>query len=134
MKVIVDTVIWSLALRRQVVNSGYRNLLRDLIADGRVLLLGAIRQEVLSGVRHKEQFEHLQRSLRAFPDVSLSIRDYELAAEYFNLCKNQGIQGANTDFLICATAVNHKCEIWTTDKDFGHFARVLPINLHRSLK
>ncbi|WP_278047051.1 hypothetical protein [Planktothrix agardhii] len=35
-------------------------VLRDLIADGRVVLLGAIRQEVLSGVRYKEQFSRLQ--------------------------------------------------------------------------
>jgi hypothetical protein len=56
-----------------------------LIADGRVVLLGAIRQEVLSGVRYKEQFARLQEYLRAFPDLELTTEDFELAAEFFNL-------------------------------------------------
>lgn len=58
MNVIVDTSVWSLALRRNTPNDAIAivNVLRDLIADGRVVLLGAIRQEVLSGVRYTEQF------------------------------------------------------------------------------
>lgn len=102
MKVIVDTVIWSLAFRRNTVEPTYRDLLTDLISDGRVVLLGVVRQEVLSGIRHTEQFERLKQALRAFPNQVLDTEDYELAAEYFNLCRQQGIQGANTDFLICA--------------------------------
>lgn len=131
MKVIVDTVIWSLAFRRQTAASEYRDILRDLIADGRALLLGAVRQEVLSGIRHAEQFERLRDSLRAFPDVPLAAHDYELAAEYYNLCRSRGVQGANTDFLICSVAANHTCEILTTDKDFDAFAKVLPITLYK---
>jgi predicted nucleic acid-binding protein len=46
----------------------------------------------------------LRNNLRAFPNLPLDVEDYELAAEYFNICRRNGIQGANTDFLICATA------------------------------
>ncbi|MGF1603582.1 MAG: PIN domain-containing protein [Thermosynechococcaceae cyanobacterium] len=127
MKVIVDTVIWSLVFRRQAAESTCRDLLADLISDGRVVLLGAVRQEVLSGIRHAEQFERLKQALRAFPDQALDIEDYELAAKYFSLCRSKGIQGANTDFLICAASVRRKYEILTTDRDFTHFATVLPI-------
>lgn len=130
MKVIVDTSIWSLAFRRQTAQSDYRSLLTDLIADGRAVLLASVRQEVLSGIRHEEQFERLRLSLRAFPNMAVEVGDYELAARYYNLCRAKGIQGANTDFLICAAAVNHKCEILTTDKDFDHFSKLLPITLH----
>ena len=42
----------------------------------------------------------------------------------------QGIQGSNTDFLICAVAVRHARAIFTTDKDFAGYARALPIRLH----
>lgn len=87
---------------------------------------------MLSGVRHSEQDERLKHALRAFPNLALDIRDFELAAEYFSLCRSQGIQGSNTDFLICSTAVNNGCEILTTDKDFELFANVLPIALHKS--
>ncbi|MGH8551177.1 MAG: hypothetical protein ACRERU_21735 [Methylococcales bacterium] len=66
MKVVVDTSAWSLALRRKESSSNRLiALFRDLIADGRVALLGSVRQEVLSGLRHAEQFERLRNYLRA---------------------------------------------------------------------
>lgn len=133
MKVIVDTSVWSLAFRRSQLqnnsNNSIANKLRDLIADGRVVLLGAIRQEILSGIKHQEQYEKLKDRLRAFPNLILDVEDYELAAEYFNLCRRNGIQGANTDFLICATANRRNYEIFTTDKDFANFSQYLPIVL-----
>jgi predicted nucleic acid-binding protein len=130
MRVIVDTSVWSLALRRQPkTNDSTVNKLRDLIADGRVILLGAVRQEILSGIKHQEQFEKLKDYLRAFPNLSLNAEDYELAADYFNICRRHGIQGANTDFLICATANRRNYEIFTTDKDFIGFCEYLPIVL-----
>ena len=130
MKVIVDTSVWSLALRKQKQqNDSIANRLRDLIADGRVVLLGAVRQEILSGIKHQEQFEKLRDRLRAFPNLILDAEDYELAAEYFNVCRRNGIQGANTDFLICASANRRNYEIFTTDKDFINFSQYLPIVL-----
>ena len=130
MKVIVDTSVWSLALRRQKQqNNSVVNKLRDLIADGRVVLLGSVRQEVLSGIKHQEQYEKLRDRLRAFPNLTLDAEDYELAADYFNVCRRNGIQGANTDFLICATANRKSYEIFTTDKDFINFNQYLPVVL-----
>ena len=131
MKVIVDASVWSLAFRRkETPETVYRKQLGDLISDGRAILLGSVRQEVLSGIRHAEQFERLQLALRAFPDLALETQDFELAAEYFNLCRANGIQGANTDFLICAAAVRRNYEILTTDRDFVLFAQSLPISLY----
>jgi predicted nucleic acid-binding protein len=130
MKTIVDTSVWSLALRRnQAHESQSVIVLRDLITDGRVVLLGAVRQEILSGIRHLEQFSRLKEYLRAFPNLELTIADYELASEFYNICRNQGIQGANTDFLICAAAVQKNYAILTTDQDFENFKRYLPIQL-----
>ena len=72
MKVIVDTCIWSLALRKQQQpSSRLTSILRDLIVDGRVVILGAIRPEILSGIKHQQQYEKLRDNLRAFPDLSL---------------------------------------------------------------
>ncbi len=131
MSVIVDTSIWSLALRRNTPNDGTSiiNVLRNLIADGRVVLLGAIRQEVLSGIRYPEQFVKLRDYLRAFPDLEITTNDYELAAEFFNTCRRNGIQGSNTDFLICAVAHNRGYSIFTTDKDFENFQSYIPVLL-----
>lgn len=75
MKVIVDTSVWSLALRRNNQNNNHSAviLFRDLISDGRVILLGAVRQEILSGIRHVEQHTKLKNNLRAFPNLELEI-------------------------------------------------------------
>ena len=131
MNVVVDTSVWSLALRRNTPNDAIAivNILRDLIVDGRVVLLGAIRQEVLSGIRYLEQFMRLRDYLRAFPDLELTAEDYELAAEFFNTCRSNGVQGSNTDFLLCAVAHRRGYSILTTDKDFESFRLHIPVLL-----
>ena len=132
MKVLVDTSVWSLALRhkRAAENDRIRSALATLVEDGRVAIIGAIRQELLSGIREQAQFERLRDHLRAFPDMVVTTEDYEEAAAYFNRCREKGVQGSNTDFLICAAAVRNGFSIFTTDDDFPFFAKVLPIALH----
>lgn len=129
--IVVDTSVWSLALRRNTRSQAMPvvSQLRDLIMDGRVVLLGAVRQEVLSGIRHTEQFTRLRDYLRAFPDLELTTEDYELAAEFYNTCRIHGIQGANTDFLLCAVAHRRDYTILTTDKDFESFQAYIPVTL-----
>jgi hypothetical protein len=92
--------------------------------------MGPIRQELLSGVRTAAGFERLRDHLEPFPDLSLLTRDFEDAARFFNICRGRGVQGSNTDFLICAVAHRHELPIYTTDRDFERFAAVLPIRLH----
>jgi len=131
MNIIVDTSVWSLALRRQrSAPSVEAGELAELVREGRATMLGPVRQELLSGVRTDQQFESLRDHLRAFPDVPLEAEDYEEAASFFNRCRAKGIQGSNTDYLICAAAARRRFGILTTDTDFRHFARVLPIELH----
>ncbi|MBD1825845.1 PIN domain-containing protein [Cyanobacteria bacterium FACHB-DQ100] len=129
MSVIVDTSVWSLALRRNAPDSEIVDRLRTLITEDEVSILGAIRQEILSGLRTIEQFRRLRDYLRAFPDVMVLRDDYETAAEFFNTCRRNGIQGSNTDFLICAVAYRRNDSIFTTDQDFRTFQTCLPIVL-----
>ncbi|HZD10624.1 MAG TPA: PIN domain-containing protein [Candidatus Binatia bacterium] len=131
MTVLVDTSVWSLALRRKTESDLLEvRELQALIDELRVQLIGPIRQELLSGIPNQNQFERLRERLRAFPDLQLSTADYERAAEFFNVCRGQGIQGSNTDFLICAVAAQHGYAILTTDKDFQLYQRHLPFQLH----
>lgn len=134
MNVIVDTCVWSVALRRNTPSDKIPivNRLRDLITNGQVVLLGAIRQEALSGIRYKEQFTRLRDYLRAFPDLEITTEEYELAAEFFNTCRYNGIQGSNTDFLICAVAHYRSYSIFTTDQDFENMRSYIPVDLYLS--
>ncbi len=132
MKVLVDTCVWSLALRRGSPNDGaYYTELVALIEASRIAMIGAIRQELLSGIRQTAQFIKVRDKLRYFPDTVLTESDYELAAENYNSCKQKGIQGSNTDFLICAVAMRCNLTILTFDQDFEHFADILPIRLQK---
>ena len=136
MKVLVDTSVWSLALRRpknvafnaeqQVIVTA----LADLMRDGRAVMMGAIRQELLSGIKTQAGFDALKSTLTAFDDVVLSMQDYEKAAEVFNTCRANGVQGSNTDFLICAVSINHQLPIFSVDNDFQMYRQWLPVQLY----
>lgn len=133
MIVLVDTSIWSLALRKKSLTTReehYVSELRELIAELRVAMIGQIRQELLSGISDPAKFTMLRDKLQAFDDVSPSRQDYETAAEYSNECRRRGIQGSHTDFLICAVSVARKMSIFTTDKDYLNYAVVLPVRQH----
>jgi predicted nucleic acid-binding protein len=131
MRVLVDTSVWSLALRRSRVSPHpAAEELRHLIDEGRVAIVGPIRQELLSGVSTPAAFGQLRQHLQAFPDEILETADFERAAEHFNTCRSRGVQGSNTDFLLCAAAERRGFPILTTDADFTRFARILPIALH----
>ncbi len=130
MRVVVDTSVWSLAFRRRVpIESAYVELLKDLIQDGRVALLGAVRQELLSGIRHAQQFERLRLQLRAFPEAALEMEDHEVAAEHYNTCMTAGVHGSTVDYLICAYATRRNFHILSTDPDFQHYSKHISISL-----
>lgn len=132
MNVLVDTSIWSLALRRSKIVVNVEMIeLRRLIDDFEAAIIGPIRQELLSGIRDIKQFVFLRERLAAFPDLALKTADFEQAASYFNHCRVKGVHGSNTDFLICAVSSSRKMPIFTTDGDFAQFAKLLPIKLHR---
>jgi predicted nucleic acid-binding protein len=133
MKVIVDTSVWSLALRRGASESlAPVQELRHLIRDHRVQMIGPIRQEVLSGIRSESQFLKLKRHLESFPDLPILTEDYVMTAQFFNRCRSEGVQGSNTDFLICAVAARNRFSIYSTDKDFELFSKHLAIVLHKA--
>jgi predicted nucleic acid-binding protein len=136
MNVLVDTPVWSLALRRRSaeLNPGEQRIVRTwrtLVEKGQAVLMGPIRQEVLSGVRQRTQFARLADRLRDFDDLPLTPAEYELAAEYYNACRSHGVSGSAIDLLICAAASRHLTPIFTTDLDFGRYAKLLPIRLYR---
>lgn len=133
--VLVDTSVWSLALRRRAVDLGPQDrritqALYELVREARVQLLGAIRQEVLSGIGKESQFLRIRNDLRAFEDVALGTGDYEDAAQMSNRCRGAGIATAPVDMLICAVGQHHGWQIFSTDRDFNHYTSVLPIQLY----
>lgn len=126
MDVLVDSTIWSLALRRRSPDFVHAGALDRLIVAHQVRMIGPIRQECLSGIANFQTFQHLQERLRDFPDEPLVREDHERAAVMYNICRSRGVQGSHTDFLICAVAERLKLEIYTTDADFNAYAAHIP--------
>jgi predicted nucleic acid-binding protein len=126
--VLVDTSVWSLALRRKKPTPEVK-ILDDLLQDLQVAIIGPIRQELLSGIREPATFARLRRGLAILEDTPISTADYENAARYSNICRCNGVVGSHIDFLICAVAVRNNWLIWTTDKDFLNYQPYLPIEL-----
>jgi predicted nucleic acid-binding protein len=136
MFVLVDTSIWSLALRRTDTDLNPREqrlaaALRELIRDGRAQVVGPVRQELLSGIRHENSFTRVRDQLRPFDEPSLDRLDYEEAAHIHNRCRSRGISGSSIDFLICAAACRRHWQIFTTDQDFTRYANVVPLVLYQ---
>ncbi|HTC55238.1 MAG TPA: PIN domain-containing protein [Candidatus Sulfotelmatobacter sp.] len=136
MLVLVDTPLWSLALRRRTTNLYPREqrltaALQEIIRDGRAQLLGPVRQELLSGIRQEPSFRKLRDQLRAFDEPRIEVSDYEAAAHINNQCRSRGIAGSAIDFLICATASRRDWQIFTTDHDFTRYSSVIPLNLYQ---
>lgn len=135
MNVLVDTSVWSLALRRKTgsLNAAEKFVvaeLSELVREGRARLIGLVRQELLSGIKTAEQYEKLRLHLRSFPDEAIDTSDYEEAAKAGNRCRGKGILVSIVDILICAVAIKREWAIFTTDPDFTNYVKVLPISIH----
>jgi predicted nucleic acid-binding protein len=135
MNVLVDTSVWSLALRRKNESlKGNEKLfvaeLTELIREGRARVIGLVRQELLSGIKTAEQFEKLRDYLRFFPDAAVDMSDYESAAEAGNRCRAKGVVVSIVDILLCAVAMKRGWSIFTTDPDFMNYSKVLPVATH----
>ncbi|MGH9504548.1 MAG: PIN domain-containing protein [Terriglobales bacterium] len=133
--VLVDTSVWSLALRRKQTDlsageHALREALGKLIREGRAQIMGPVRQELLSGIREDASFRRLRDYLRAFDDPSLRVEDYEETARMNNLCRTRGIAGSPVDFLICAVAQLRNWPVFTADRAFGRYAKVLSLRLY----
>jgi hypothetical protein len=133
LSVLIDSCVWSQALRRKVVleTSVLEELLR-LLSDEPISVPGIVRMEVLSGIASQQRFRQVREELGKFPMLRTSGADYDLAAEYFNKCMAGGVQPTTVDMLITALAVRRKMRVFTTDHDFLHYAKHLPVKLHRA--
>jgi hypothetical protein len=139
MNVLVDTSVWSLALRRKTesLNATEKVIvaeLSELVREGRARLVGLVRQELLSGIKRTEQYEKLRLHLRSFPDEPMDTSDHEEAAKAGNRCRVKGIVVSIVDIFLCAVAIKRKWAIFTSDPDFASYGKVLPILIHAPRK
>jgi predicted nucleic acid-binding protein len=141
LKVLVDTCVWSLSLRRRKGTAGLSGqeqrlagALSEAIRDGRVAMIGPVRQELLSGISDPAQFERLRGKLDAFADEPITTAMYVEAARLDNLCRGRGVQCGEVDMLLCATALHHGWTILTNDAGLLRCLEVVESNRKDSRK
>jgi predicted nucleic acid-binding protein len=120
-KLLVDTSVWTLALRRKNTASlspeeqKLKAELVQAIQDGRVAMIGLLRQEILSGIKENAQFDKVKAALDPYLDEPIHTADHEYAARVYNECRNQGVEAGTVDILICAIAVRRGWRVLSGD-------------------
>jgi predicted nucleic acid-binding protein len=120
-KVLVDTSVWSLALRRKdaaglgLEKQRLKLELAQAIQDGRVVMIGMIRQELLSGIKDPAQYERVKAALDSFLDEPIATADHECAARLYNECRSHGCEAGPVDMLICSVAVRRNWQVLSSD-------------------
>lgn len=133
MSLLVDTSVWSLALRRDQpeLDPAVAALRRALAGQDLVATTGVIVQEILQGALHATRdrvLEHFGRLQYVAPDRD----DHVAAAELRNGCRQHGVQLGTIDALIAALTIRHGLTLLTTDQDFTFAARWVPLPLWRA--
>jgi predicted nucleic acid-binding protein len=99
--------------------------LQEAIREGRVVIIGPIRQEILSGIRNKARFAKTQALLEPYRDEEIEAEDFVEAARLFNVCRDHGVECGPVDMLICAVAVRMRYDILTYDQGLKRCIQVL---------
>jgi predicted nucleic acid-binding protein len=137
MDILVDTTVWSLALRRRLQHLNSREQLlvagwAKLVRAVRAKIIGVVGQEILSGIGTNDQFKGIRKALSAFPDEPVDTADHEAAAKASNDCQAKGITASVVDILVCSVAKRRAMAIFTTGPDFERYARDFGLNLYRA--
>lgn len=125
MRVLIDTSVLSLVLRRKNPDADVTRVVERLDEAGAVRVAGPVVQELLTGVAAPSRFRLLRAFLRAFESISTEPEDFEHAAALSNACRAKGLAGSPTDFLLIAMCRRESIPIFTFDRDFEGYARVV---------
>lgn len=131
MSLLVDTSVWSLALRRDTppANPHVETLLDAFRSGVDIYVTGIILQELLQGFAGASAQEAIVERFAALPTLVPETRDHIAAAEVRNRCRRKGVQVGTIDALIAQLAIRYELDLLSTDKDFRHMAKILRIKL-----
>ena len=130
MNLLVDTSVWSLALRRnQPADLPEVRALGQALGNGEVFSTGLILQELLQGFNRPRASETIVSYFRAIPLLVPDRSDYESAADLHNLCRRKGVQTGTIDALLAQLCIRHDLLMLTTDKDFQQISKIATLQL-----
>lgn len=131
MRVLVDTSVWSLALRRGgPADHPAVVLLLGLLESGDDLFLtGLVLQEILQAFRSETVASQVAEYLEPFPLLPIEPDTCLAAARLYRRCREKGVGASTIDCHIAASAMASNCQLLTADRDFERMARICPLEL-----
>jgi predicted nucleic acid-binding protein len=129
--ILVDTSVWSAALRRDMSeNAGQIRRLKIALEGGdAVFTTGLILQELLQGFSAPKSRERILEAFANLPLIVPERKDYIDAAALKIRLRQKGVQAGTIDVLLAQLCLRHQLSILTLDRDFNHIARFVPLSI-----
>ena len=131
MTLLVDTSVWSLALRRDAPAASPQVRALRVALDGAemVVTTGLVLQELLQGFAGPRARSDIIERFAALPFLSPDREDHVEAAEIRNRCRRAGVQVGTIDALLAQLCIRHSLTLLTADKDFVRAASHCPLRV-----
>ena len=131
MTLLVDTSVWSLALRRDKasVDPAVAFLHEALLGSEAVVTTGLVLQELLQGFVGPKAATTIVERFSALPMLQPDRQDHVDAAVIRNACRRSGVQIGTIDALLIQLCVRHELTLLSADRDFVHAAGHVPFRL-----
>ena len=128
---LVDTSVWSLALRRDAEQSAPEvvTLRGALLGTDQVFTTGLVLQELLQGFAGPKARAQLIERLGALAFLQPDREDHVEAAEVRNACRRRGVQIGTIDALLIQLCRRNELVLLSTDQDFQAAARHVDFSL-----
>ncbi len=132
-RLLVDTSVWSLAFRRPIdVHDVHVDALRAALTSNQIVVTtGVILQELLQGVSKPRQMLEFSTMFSKLGFVNPDKLTHTSAAEVWTKCRKKGVQLGTVDALLVALCLERELTMLTTDRDFTHASRIVPLRLWR---
>ncbi len=134
MTILVDTSVWSLALRRDAPQpSPEVDALVGALEGGiTVVTTGLVLQELLQGFSGPRDRAKIIDHFGALPLLAPDRQDHIEAAEIRNKCRRAGIQVGTIDAIIAQLCLRHDMTLLTVDRDFSRVAAHFPLRIWKA--
>jgi predicted nucleic acid-binding protein len=131
---LVDTSVWSLALRRDApADVPEVRALRDALAGGEIVATtGVILQELLQGVVPERVRTQITDMFAVLEYLAPSREDHVAAAGVRNTLRSAGVQVGTIDALIARLTIAGGHTLLASDNDFRAASRHISLSLWRT--
>jgi predicted nucleic acid-binding protein len=112
-----------------VVHASVTFLSASLRTEASIFTTGLILQEILQGFNGPKARKLILDRFASLPLIVPPREDHTAAADLRNDCRRRGLQIGTIDALLAQLCIRYELVMLSTDRDFGHIARVTALRL-----